>query len=86
MSKWNYRVMVKEFPNGILECNIYEVYYDDDGVPNGCTMNAVTPGGFDMKLGGFDDLISTLDWMKLATEKPILWYGDKFPQVYNKDE
>ena len=84
---WNYRVLAKEFPCGTVEVDIYEVYYDNNGIPNAYSKNGVGVGGYDIKLNGLDDIRGTLKLMKKALDKPILWYGDdKFPQEYKQDE
>lgn len=76
--------MAREFPCGTVEVNIYEVYYDENGIPNAYTENPVSAGGYDIKLNGVDDVRKTLELMLKALDKPILWYNDgKFPQEYN---
>ena len=78
---WNYRLMAKEFPCGTVEFDIYEVYYDKNGVPNGCTQNAVSPGGYTT----VKQVEESLELMKKALDKPILWYNEgKFPQEYKE--
>lgn len=82
--KWNYRVMAKEFDCGTIELDIYEVYYDENDIPNGYTNNSVSPGGYNVKLNGLNDIKQALELMIKALDKPILWYGDKFPQEYKE--
>lgn len=78
---WNYRVMAKKYPNNVIEFDIYEVYYNDKGVPDACSMNPVTPGGYD----DVNEVKGTLELMMKAVNKPILWYGDDFPQEYKSE-
>lgn len=76
---FNYRVLAQQYPDSdFMHFGIYDVYYDEAGKPN-----------------AYGDRIHTLDaasakdlkWMAKRTiealAKPILWYGDKFPQEYN---
>lgn len=75
--------MAREFPCGTVEVDIYEVYYDENGVPNGCTTKPVSPGSYDIKLDGVNDVRRALENMLKALDKPILWYNEgKFPQEY----
>jgi len=80
MGTWNHRVLAEVYPNGEVEFQIYEVYYDVDGTPNGYTANPVTVGGSEMK-----DLEWTLKYMKKCLKKPILFAGDRFPQEYKNE-
>ena len=76
MGHWNYRIMAKEH-NGEFYLGVYEVYYDDDGTPNGCSMNPITIGS-ETKKG----ICWIVNRIKDATKKPILFYGDRFPEEY----
>jgi hypothetical protein len=58
---------------------VYEVYYDKDGKPNGYTANPITIGG-----DSLEGLHWTADRIKEALSKPILWEGDRFPEEYTK--
>ncbi len=71
---WNHRVIAKEYKgfNEIeVEFGIHEVYYNDDGVPDKCTVDAVSVGGENLA-----DLSQTLEWMRMALVQPILNYAD----------
>lgn len=71
---WNHRCLVKEHetPDGKeFEFGIYEVYYNDDGIPNMCTENPVAVVGESMA-----DLSQTLDWMRKALRQTLLAYAD----------
>ena len=78
---WNHRVLATEvpYPDGTTEMyfEIHEVYYDEDGNPNGYTANPITIGG-----DSLEGLNWTVDRIKESLTKTILWSGDKFPQVY----
>jgi len=76
MSTFNHRVMAHK-SGRFVYLQIHEVYYDDNGVPDGYTQNAVTVGGETTA-----ELVWVLDKMKLCLDKPILWAGDKFPKEY----
>jgi len=77
---WNHRILAHEH-KGEIYLEIHEVYYDKDGKPTGYTKNGVTVGDEELK-----GIIWVLNKMVDATEKPILWAGDKFPQKYNQNE
>lgn len=75
---WNHRVLAKIYPSGDVEFDIHEVYYDERGEPNAYTENPISVGG---------DSIKSLRWqlnkMKECLKKPILYHGDRFPEIYN---
>jgi hypothetical protein len=81
---WNHRILVTEEEN-LVDGSTYEyfqlheVYYDDDGIPDGATKNPITIGA--ETFGGIE---WTVDKIKECLEKPILWGDDKFPQEYKK--
>jgi hypothetical protein len=79
MSHWNYRVLAvsnKTYPDEI-SLEFYEVYYNDEGVPDGYTANPVGVGSDTMKGLGW-----VLNRMKEALKKPVLWEGKRFPEEY----
>lgn len=73
---WNYRILKhtnKE--NGNVLYGLYEVYYDQFDLPNGCTENAIDLYGFET----VSDLIKTLEMMLKDAKKyknKILNYED----------
>ena len=71
---WNHRVLAME-----IECElyygIYEVYYDENGKPNGYSEKPVTVAG-----DTIDNLKCTLKRMHQAFRKPVLYEGERFPQ------
>ena len=72
---WNHRVLAELQPNGEVYLQIYEVYYDENNMPNSYTNTPVSIGSEDLK-----GLSWTLNKMKACLKKPVLWKGDKFPQ------
>jgi hypothetical protein len=68
MENWNYRVLEFTDDNGEHYYQIHEVYYDNEGHPNSYTENPAIVFSPD----GIDGLISVLDKMKDALEKPIM--------------
>lgn len=74
---WNYRILAQEQENGEIYFQIHEVYYNENGIPDGYTANGVTVG---------TDSVKGINWilnrMKEATKKPILWEGKRFPEEY----
>lgn len=73
---WNYRILAHQSEEEI-HLQVHEVYYNDEGQPNGYTENGVAVGAEDLK-----GIEWVLDKMKECSEKPILWAGDKFPHEY----
>ena len=67
---WNHRVIAREY-KGELAFGIHEIFYEDDGVPMGCTESAVGVVGDNLA-----ELSQTLKWMRKALRKPILNYAD----------
>lgn len=77
---WNYRVLAfVEDDETILQ--ICEVYYDKNNQPNG-----YTDGNKVISTEGKSGLNWLLSKYHEALEKPILYGGDKFPQIYESDE
>ena len=82
---FNYRLMATEYKigdNNHIYISIFEVFYDEHGIPNAYTKNPISLGVED----DFENPLTSLNWcldkMKECLEKPILYYGDKFPQIY----
>jgi len=79
MTHWNYRILSKKVNNDI-EYGLYEVYYDDNDIPNSSTKDTMKPVSFDSDI---EDPVKAIKWqldaMKLACEKPVLDY-DNFPK------
>ena len=73
---WNYRVL--RYKDGCV--GIHEVYYDEDGRPEGCTERPVGPVGDDV--GG---LRGTLSAMLYAIDEPELDY-DRFGSSLHKSD
>lgn len=74
MSHWNHRVLAHKYNDEVV-FEIHEVYYDDNGVPNGYCSTRVS--GDSIK-----GIKWTLNRMKDCLKRPILWGGDKFPEEY----
>jgi len=77
-STWNYRILavpVHGEPEPYLQ--LTEVHYTD-GVPTNYATNGARFGS-DVSV---DEILMMLDLAKEALTKPILWYGDLFPQEY----
>lgn len=73
---WNHRILAHEH-SGEITFQIHEVYYDESGIPNSYTANAVGVTSESLK-----GITWTLNKMKECRKKPILWAGDKFPNEY----
>ena len=70
MGTWNYRI-VKVVEKGVPYFGVYEVYYNEIGMPNGRTENPATfECGYDE---GSDTIVDMLQKaLKNALEKPVL--------------
>jgi len=67
---WNYRVIRHVEPDWDETFAIHEVYYNDDGEPDGCTTEAIIAGE------DLQDLDRILDMMRRALSEPILAESD----------
>lgn len=76
---WNYRILAHKDKNEWF-FEIHEVYYDNNGKPEGYTENGVSVGGESLK-----GIEWTLDKMKECVNKPILLAGDKFPMEFKNE-
>lgn len=74
---WNHRLLAHQSPNGEVYLHIHEVYYDENGKPNGYTEDPVSVGGETVR-----EITWVLNRMKECRKKPILWAGEKFPSEY----
>lgn len=75
---FNYRVLAKKY-KGDVYFDIHCVYYDNQSTPIGYSE---TPSTITSET--VEEISSTLDKMKEALTKPIIWYGDKFPELYKE--
>lgn len=73
---WDYRIMAHKYNDGVY-LKIHEVYYNKKGKPKSYTKNHITIVGIDL-----DDIEREIQMINIAFKKPILWYGDKFPEEY----
>jgi len=77
---WDYRVLVDTY-KGEEFFQIHEVYYDEDGIANGATKEAVTVFSED----GVKDIGKVLRKMLKAVKEPVLWATEgRFPEEYEK--
>lgn len=76
---WNYRVLAHRDGAGIY-FQIHEVYYDEQGNPNGYTERGTTIGSETL-----ESLRSELERMKECLDKPVLSYSD-FPNEFNSEK
>lgn len=84
MSSWNHRVLIYpqhpidiEIGNDEKHFRIHEVHYDVDGKPTTYSKEARPVCGEDL-----DSLKWTLEKMLDCLSKPVLWYGDRWPEEY----
>lgn len=71
---WNHRILAHEH-NGEVYLQIHEVYYNEEGKPNGYTENPISVGSETVK-----GITWTLNKMLECRTKPILLAGEKFPK------
>lgn len=76
MTHWNYRVLAHESGDSLI-FRIHEVYYDDNDIPNGYIDEEKQISSEDLK-----GLKWTINKMKEAFKKPVLWHGAKFPEEF----
>jgi len=70
MGHWNYRV-VKVVEEGVPYFGVYEVYYNDIGIPDGRTKNPATfECGYDEGSNTIVDMLQRA--LKNALKKPVL--------------
>lgn len=71
---WNHRILAHKH-NDDVYLEIHEVYYNEDGIPDSYTANAITIGSEELK-----GIRWTLNKIQECLKKPILWAGENFPQ------
>jgi len=71
---WNHRVLSHEH-NGEVYLQIHDVYYNENGTPDGYTENPISVGSETIK-----GITYTLNKMLKRRTKHILWAGTKFPK------
>jgi hypothetical protein len=81
---WNYRVLLTEVPsfkedgNPVLAAQIYEVYYNETGVPSMRTVNPVSAYGEGETVAeAVDELVTSL--------RRMLAYAERFAAVHILD-
>lgn len=77
---WNYRIMAHEH-KGEVTLIIHEVYYDKKGKPNSYSEPPATFRGDSQQ-----ELFEVVGLMTRCFNRPILWYGDKFPEEYSPED
>ena len=75
---WNKRVLAKRFDCGTVELEVYDVYYDEEGIANGRSADPSTLFSGD---GTIEWLREELRHMAEALDKPIIDI-DNFPQEF----
>ena len=78
MSHWNIRILRDEYPDGTEYFFPAEVYYDDDGVPDGY-------GGYSSEGDTVADVVRYAKDVVLAERRPVLYAGERFPQEYKPE-
>lgn len=73
---WNYRILAHEH-KGEIYLRIHSVLYDENNSPDLYGSEPAIVGG-----DSVTDIIDETHRMNEACGKPILWYGDRWPEVY----
>jgi hypothetical protein len=76
IGKWNYRILAHEH-KGEIYFLVHEVFFNKDGIPDRYSDNPSEIGG-----DSIDDICWTIDAIRDAALRPILWAGEKFPAPY----
>lgn len=74
---WNHRILAKQSGEEVFY-QMYEVYYDENGKPNGYGENGVVVGGSEV-----NHIKWQLTMMKYALKEPVLSL-DNFPEQFKK--
>lgn len=88
MTTWNYRLMARKYPNGEITVCMYNVYYDKDGIPSSYSYvqtyieAEVEDGDKNQSLSIYQHFHEEMQRTVDAMDKPILWYGENFPNEY----
>lgn len=77
---FNYRILAHEMDDDVTLA-IHEVYHNDSKEPNGYSASSATVSG-----ESIEGLQWTVSKMELAFSKPILYAGERFPQIYKEVE
>jgi len=77
MGSWNHRLLAHIHDEEVY-LQVHEVYYNDDGIPNGYSENPVTIGSEEIK--GIKWVLTNV---RKCLDKPILYAGSNFPAEYN---
>jgi hypothetical protein len=73
---WNYRVFAHQY-NDEVYFKVHECYYDTRGNPSSYTTNPIT-----IEADNLEDIELEIARLQSAIHRPVLWYGDKFPEEY----
>jgi hypothetical protein len=78
---WNYRMMAQKDGDNYF-FSVHEVYYDKNNIPYSYSKEPVSVNG-----NSVDDLIFGVNAIKGAIlNRPVLWYGNRFPEVFDYDK
>lgn len=76
---WDFRVMAAD-RNDDACFEVHKMYYDDHGNEN---MYSTVPTS--CRSHKPKDVASFLNILKSASKRPILWRGERFPEIYIQD-
>ena len=75
---WNYRILAHEH-NGEITLQVHKVHYDETGEPEFYSeISAKIMGDTVQELRE----VATLIILDLGRRRPILWAGDRWPEIY----
>ena len=82
MSYWNHRVIVEEEERNHKVFHIAEVHHDEDGTPTSYGKKAVAISDHHFAAAALGELRWNLQLQIQSLKEPILWGGDRFPEIY----
>lgn len=77
--RWDFRVMATR-DSGDISFEVHKMYYDDKGKEQMYNQDAAH-----FKSSNVSDVATFMNMLKAASKKPILWKGERFPEVYVLD-
>jgi hypothetical protein len=79
---WNYRILAHEH-DGEVTLQVHEVHYDETGKPKSYSETPAKIMGDTVR-----ELrhVATMILLDLGMRRPILWAGDRWPEVYKPEK
>jgi len=78
---WDYRVMAVNDSDDIC-FELHKMYYDENGAEKMYNATPATPPNND----SIPEVASYVSILKTASQRPVIWRGERFPEVYIIDD